>query len=177
MNFLCLKVKWGKGRNMEENIAEGRRTEQRGMESFWEKKVSFLTLNALWSPLTKKSGKQGPVLQTEYEWCGEHCSGNNKVAKSLSPQAPHMAHLDLMAGVLSALVPTVLSLSEHPPIFLFAPAIYNPAHAICYFPCPRLPICSLCPTLYLLSFHSLFRRVLSSPLLFSSLLYHSCIDS
>lgn len=32
VNSLCLKVKWGKGRHTEENIAERRRTEQRGME-------------------------------------------------------------------------------------------------------------------------------------------------
>lgn len=51
--------------------------------------------------LTKLSGKQGSVLQREYACQGEQCSGNNKVVKSLSPQAPCMAHLDLMAGVLS----------------------------------------------------------------------------
>lgn len=82
------------------------------MESFREKELSFLTLNALWSPLTKKSENQGSVLQREYEWRGEHCSGNNKVVKSLSPQAPYMAHLDLMAGVLSLLLYLQYFLSE-----------------------------------------------------------------
>lgn len=79
---------------------------------FRKKEVSFLTPNALWSPLSKKSGKQGSALQREYAWHGEHCSGNNKVVKSLSPQASCMAHLDLMAGVLSLLLYLQYFLSE-----------------------------------------------------------------
>lgn len=88
----------------EHSRREENRAKKNGGESFREKEVRFLTLNALWSPLAKKSGKQGSALQREYAWRDERCSGNNKVVKSLSPQAPCMAHLDLMAGVLSLLL-------------------------------------------------------------------------
>lgn len=125
------------------------------------------------SPLTNKSGKQGYALQREYAWHGEHCSGNNKVVKSLSPQAPCMAHLDLMAGVLSLLLYLQYFLSEWtPPIFLFSPAIYNPALTICYFPLLLLPLCSF--SLYNLpsplSFYSLW-RLLPSPASYIFFLY------
>lgn len=71
---------------------------------FRENEVSFLHSMHCGPPLTKKYGKQGSALQREYAWRGEHCSGNNKVVKSLSLQAPCTAHLDLMAGVLSLLL-------------------------------------------------------------------------
>lgn len=91
---------------------EEKRAERKEGES-WRKRGKFPdTVNALRSPLTKKSGEQGSVLQRDYAWCGEHCSGNNKVVKSLSPQAPCMAHLDLMAGVLSLLLYLQYFLSE-----------------------------------------------------------------
>lgn len=121
-------------------MAEGGRSEKRGMEEivFREKEVSFLHSMHCGPPLTKKYGKQGSALQREYAWHGEHCTGNNKVVKSLSLQAPCMAHLDLMAGVLSLLLYySTFSLS------LFSPTIYNPTLAICYFPLPLLPMCSL----------------------------------
>lgn len=127
-------------------------------------------------PLTKKSGKQGSVLQREYELHCEHCSGNNSVVKSLSPQAPCMAHLDLMVGVLSLLLYLQYFLSEWtPPILLFAPAIYNPALAICYFPLPLLPLCSfyLSNLLSPLSFYFLFRLSLHTPFPCTSFLYCS----
>lgn len=48
-----------------------------------------------------EGGKWGLALQKEYAWQGECCSEKNKVVKSLSPQAPCMAHLDLLAGILA----------------------------------------------------------------------------
>ncbi len=142
VNSLCLKVKWGKGRHTEGNIAEGRRIEQRGMveREFLRERGKFPDTECTVEP--SQSGKQGSALQREYAWRGEHSSGNNKVVKSSSPQAPCMVHLDLMAGVLSLLLYLQYFVSERtPPIFLFSPAIYNPAFAICYFPLP-LPLCS-----------------------------------
>ena len=61
VNFLCLKVKWGKGRHTEGNLKEGRRTEQRGMEErVWERnrQVSWHQ-NVARSPLTKKLASKG----------------------------------------------------------------------------------------------------------------------
>lgn len=106
VNSLCLKVKWGKGEAYRGVHSRGGRTENRGMEErvFRENEVSFLHSMHCGAPLTKKYGKQGSALQREYAWRGEHCSGNNKVVKSLSLQAPCTAHLDLMAGVLSLLL-------------------------------------------------------------------------
>lgn len=117
VNSLCLKVKWGKREayGREHSRGEENRAKLNGGESFREKEVSFLTLNALWSPLTKKTEKQGSAIQREYAWHGEHCSGNNKMVESLSPQAPCMAHLDLMAGVLSLLLFLQYFLSEWTP--------------------------------------------------------------
>lgn len=78
---------------------------------FW-REASFLTTNAPRSPLSKNSARREAALQREYAWRGERCSGNNKLVKSLSPQAPCMAHLDLMAGVLSLLLYLQYFLSE-----------------------------------------------------------------
>lgn len=49
----------------------------------------------------RQSGQWGLAFQKEYAWQGERCSENNKLVKSLSPQAPCMAHLDLLAAVLA----------------------------------------------------------------------------
>lgn len=124
------------------------------------------------APLPKKSEKQGSTLQREYAWRGERCSGNNKAVKSLSPQAPCMAHLDLMAGALSLLLYLQYFLSEwaSPLHLLSSPAIYNPALAICYFPLPLLPLCSFSPSLtfylFLSSLSEGFYCLLLLPILF-----------
>lgn len=89
---------------MELNRGEEKRAEREEGEC-WRESGGFPDMvNALWSPLTEQSGKHGSALQREYAWCGVHGSGNNKVVKSLSPQAPCMAYLDPVAGVLSLLL-------------------------------------------------------------------------
>lgn len=101
------------------------------------------------------SEKRGSALQREYAWRGEHCFGNNRLVKSLSPQAPCLSHLDLMAGVLSLLF-YLQYLNPHP-IILCSPTIYKPTLSICYFPLPLPP-----PRRYLtLTFSLLFLSILS----------------
>lgn len=88
-----------KRRHVEGNFAEVR-VQQRGMKAH----VLRNRYSVLWSRLAKKRAEHEPVLQREYAWCGEYCSGNNTIVKSLSPQASCMTHLDLMGGVLCLLL-------------------------------------------------------------------------
>ncbi len=156
-----------KGRLTEGYIAEeGEQKKEEWRRVFRGSEASFLHSMHCGPPLTEKYGKQGSPLQREYAWRGEHCSGNNKVVKSLSLQAPRMAHLDLMAGVLSLLL--YYSTSS-----LFSPAIYIPTLAICYFPLPLLPMCSFSLSL---TFHLPFLFIFSEDIYcLSSFLYCSYI--
>lgn len=98
----ALRLSEEKGRHL-----EGRRKVQRG----WYFKKDRGKIERTMEP--SESGKWGLALQKEYAWQGECCSENNKVVKSLSPQAPCMAHLDLLAGVLA-------------PVFVIFPSHFIP---------------------------------------------------
>lgn len=85
----------------------GEESEEEGRREFCREGEKFPDTECTAEP----SSQEGAALQREYAWRGEHCSGNNKVVKSLSPQAARMAHLGLMAGVL------FLSLRKNTPHF------------------------------------------------------------
>lgn len=81
-----------------EHIEQENRVKEEWRREFGRVSWHWMHCGAL---LPRGVESKGSALQREYAWRAERGSGNNKVVKSLSPQAPCTAHLDLMAGVLS----------------------------------------------------------------------------